>query len=289
MQNGSRGVFSSMVDGRAGRMRLGLAVVGALALSALLPVSAAQAEGPNAVRSLAGCTTNTLLANDDGSTGLVPIGFTANFHGESFTSCTSTTTATSPSTTRSASTRRTTSRPAGEPDHRPVPRGRRHQGRRAPGARDDLRNGRRRWAAWMRSASTGSTSATSASHVDKLNSFQLLLDRPAARGTSTSMFNYDKVNWETGDASGGSNGFGGSPAAVGFANGDGDPSHLLRPRRLVRAAELLAERRPQGADQRDARNSGGQLGRYVFNVVNAPPDWRHPDRGGPGAGVQRPR
>lgn len=34
-------------------------------------------------------------------------------------------------------------------------------------------------------------------------------------------FNYGSIVWETGDASGGSNGLGGESARVGFANGDG--------------------------------------------------------------------
>ena len=32
-------------------------------------------------------------------------------------------------------------------------------------------------------------------------------------------FNYNSITWETGDASGGSGGFGGVPAAVGYSNG----------------------------------------------------------------------
>ena len=33
----------------------------------------------------------------------------------------------------------------------------------------------------------------------------------------------DRIRWETGDASGGTNGLGGSPARVGFSNGRGQP------------------------------------------------------------------
>ena len=61
------------------------------------------------------------------------------------------------------------------------------------------------------------------SHFDKLNSFQLLLvDRSDIReGDFDIVFNYGTINWETGDASAGVNGFGGESARVGFANGDG--------------------------------------------------------------------
>ena len=52
----------------------------AVALSfTVLTLSSAQALGPNAIRS--GFDSNTLAANDDGSTAAVPIGFTINFFG----------------------------------------------------------------------------------------------------------------------------------------------------------------------------------------------------------------
>jgi hypothetical protein len=41
------------------------------------------------------------------------------------------------------------------------------------------------------------------------------------------MFNYDQVQWETGDANGGVDGLGGTSAAVGFSNGDGIAAHSL--------------------------------------------------------------
>ncbi len=61
-----------------------VAVVGAVALTLAL-ASPAAAEGPNAVRALPGCTLNELEANDDDSTDVVPIGFTANFYGTDYT------------------------------------------------------------------------------------------------------------------------------------------------------------------------------------------------------------
>lgn len=59
------------------------------------------------------------------------------------------------------------------------------------------------------------------SRSDKLNSFQLvLIDRSdISPGLCTIEFNYDKIQWETGDASGGVNGFGGYSARAGFSNG----------------------------------------------------------------------
>jgi hypothetical protein len=62
-------------------------------------------------------------------------------------------------------------------------------------------------------------------HADKLNSFQVvLIDRSdTGDGNFDIEFNYAHIFWETGDASGGVNGFGGVPAAVGWSNGTGEP------------------------------------------------------------------
>jgi len=64
-----------------------------------------------------------------------------------------------------------------------------------------------------------------AQHVDKTNSFQLLLvDRTdTGAGNFDIVFNYDNVGWETGDQSGGSGGLGGDSARAGFSNGSGLP------------------------------------------------------------------
>lgn len=58
-------------------------------------------------------------------------------------------------------------------------------------------------------------------HSDKLNSFQtLIVDRSdIAPGDFDTIFNYNQVQWETGDASGGTGGLGGSSAHIGYSNG----------------------------------------------------------------------
>lgn len=60
--------------------------------------------------------------------------------------------------------------------------------------------------------------------TDRLNTFQLLLvDRSdIGPGDFDICFNYGQIQWETGDASGGSGGLGGSSAVVGYSNGTGD-------------------------------------------------------------------
>jgi hypothetical protein len=59
-------------------------------------------------------------------------------------------------------------------------------------------------------------------NADKLNSFQLVLRGPGfavPSGEGQIGFFYKTMQWETGDASGGEGGFGGTPAAVGFGDG----------------------------------------------------------------------
>jgi uncharacterized repeat protein (TIGR01451 family) len=59
--------------------------------------------------------------------------------------------------------------------------------------------------------------------VDKLNSFQVvLIDRQdVAPGDFDIEFNYAKIQWETGEASGGIDGIGGTPVHIGYSNGSG--------------------------------------------------------------------
>ncbi|WP_062304987.1 nidogen-like domain-containing protein [Demequina subtropica] len=66
-------------------------------------------------------------------------------------------------------------------------------------------------------------------HVDKTNSFQLLLvPRPqSGDGAFDIVFNYDRIEWETGDASGGQGGTGGSSARAGFSAGTSEPNTSL--------------------------------------------------------------
>ena len=66
-------------------------------------------------------------------------------------------------------------------------------------------------------------------HTDRLNDFQLLLVARGDVGTGDFdvIMNYGTINWETGDASGGSGGLGGIPAGAGFSAGDGLAEPLL--------------------------------------------------------------
>jgi Nidogen-like len=64
------------------------------------------------------------------------------------------------------------------------------------------------------------------SHVDKFNSFQLILTNQSSirAGDFDITFNYAHITWETGDASGGTGGIGGVAARAGYSAGTGDPN-----------------------------------------------------------------
>ncbi len=239
----------------------------ALALVAGLTVASvaapAAAEGPDAVRINPAFSANALPANDDGSTSLVPVGFDLDFFGNTYSQVyvnnNGNLTFDGPLSTFT------------------------------PSAMDP--NGLKIIAAFFadvdtRAAGSGLTrygygtgqvdghDAFGATWVDvgyfparddKLNSFQIVLveREDVAPGAFDIELNYDKVQWESGTASGGSGGLGGISARAGFSSGTGTAFEL--PGSGVNGALL------------DTNLAGGliygsigttQLGRYVFNVRN---------------------
>lgn len=105
-------------------------------------------------------------------------------------------------------------------------------------------------------------------HGDRLNSFQLLLVDRADRGVGDFdiVFNYRSIQWETGDASGGSGGFGGTPAAVGFSAGTGNGSQFFELPGSLQSHQLTDD----GPHALTAGNFGALSvpGRYVFRIMN---------------------
>ncbi len=97
---------------------------------------------------------------------------------------------------------------------------------------------------------------------DKLNSFQLIIvDRSdVSTGDFDMYFNYNQIQWETGNASGGDFGLGGSSARAGYSNGI--DTSLELPGSAVNGAFLDSS--PSGL----TRNNRGSVenGRYVFPV-----------------------
>lgn len=102
------------------------------------------------------------------------------------------------------------------------------------------------------------------SKVDKLNSFQLIITERAdvAPGDFDFEFNYDTINWETGDVSGGSGGLGGNSARVGFSNGSDTTLELAG------SAEpgAFIDGGPKALIAGSLNST--TLGRYIFNVRN---------------------
>jgi hypothetical protein len=105
-------------------------------------------------------------------------------------------------------------------------------------------------------------------HDDKLNRFQLLLVDRGAAGVDV-IFNYDAIIWETGDFSGGENGFGGTSAAAGWSAADGDAAHaLLFPGSFVNGGLLDSN----GSTSVAGHSTAGQpAGRYVFELRQGAP------------------
>jgi len=85
------------------------------------------------------------------------------------------------------------------------------------------------------------------SHANKLDAFQIQLIDESATGAGNFdiEFRYEAINWTTGDASGGSNGLGGTVARAGFSAGDGatfSNSAIRQPEPDARVADDPARR-----------------------------------------------
>ncbi len=103
-------------------------------------------------------------------------------------------------------------------------------------------------------------------HVDKLNTFELILvDRSGTgAGNFDIYFNYNQIQWETGDASQGSGGLGGVSAAVGYANGSGAAgTYGQLTGSLVNGALLDG-----GPNALVSNTNDGVTGQYYFQVRN---------------------
>jgi hypothetical protein len=111
-------------------------------------------------------------------------------------------------------------------------------------------------------------------HDDTLNCFQLILQDLSAvldfvPGDFRIVFNYDQIRWETGDASGGTQGLGGSSARVGFSNGSGQPGTFFElPGSGENGALLAGGSRSLVGHRVPAADPSLPLGRYQFVVRN---------------------
>lgn len=106
------------------------------------------------------------------------------------------------------------------------------------------------------------------SQIDKLNTFQLILtDRSdVGAGDFDVEFNYNTMQWETGEASGGVDGLGGTSAVAGYSNGLSGAANVYYqlPGSLVNGALIDG-----GPDALIANSlNSNVLGRYDFQVRN---------------------
>jgi hypothetical protein len=240
-------------------------LVAVLSTVVLLSVSPARAEGPNAIENLAGCATNTFPANDDDSTSAIPIGFSANFFGNTYTNL-------------YVNNNGNVSFDSSIGEYTPFDFSVTGDPMIAPFLADvDTRGAGSGLVTYGQTTVDGNQAfcvnwvnvGYFGSHTDKLNSFQLLLVKQGTTGDFDIVFNYDKVQWETGDASGGSSGLGGTSAIVGFSSGDGDPSHFLFRDGSDSNGALLDSNFVTGLTH--GNSSGAPLGRYVYPVRNNVP------------------
>lgn len=222
-----------------------------------------------AVIDAASCTSTVLNANDDGSTGLVNLPFSLNFYGRSYSGLyvnnNGNVTFDGPLSTYtpfglSATTRAIIAPFFADVDTR-------------SGGSDTVKYGYGQTvydghpAFCVNWVNVGYYNA----RYDKTNSVQLLLvDRSdVAPGGFDIVFDYDRVEWETGEASGGVNGLGGSSATAGFSNGDGTtPTSYQLPGSAVNGAFL--DNNP-GTGLAVNSQSSDQIGRYIYAVRNGNP------------------
>lgn len=193
-----------------------MAMAALLAASVVLPAAAeAQTVDP-------GFRSTTLAANDDGATGAISLGFSANYFGITYTDT-------------FVSNNGYLTFNFGQGTYTPFGLGAGYSGQPIIAAFFADVDTRGEGSALTRYG-TGTYAGRNAfgatwdgvgyygSHVDKLNSFQsILTDRSdTGAGNFDIYFNYNTINWETGDASGGAGGVGGTSAAVGFNAGTGN-------------------------------------------------------------------
>jgi hypothetical protein len=235
---------------------------------------ATRAQGSNAIRNVAGFNANQLPPNDDGSTpGRVPLGFTANFFGTNYDSVfvnnngNITFDRALPNYTPFGLTATRTVIVANffaDIDTRVA-----NTVKYGTGTVDG------RAAFGVNSIGVGYFRE----HADKLNDLQLILiDRSdTGPGNFDIEFNYNRVQWETGDASGGRGGIGGTPVRIGYSNGTGAPGTSFElPGSGVSGAFL--DSNPSTALIRRSLNSN-EPGRYMFFVRNGtviPPEPMRP-------------
>ncbi len=234
------------------------------ALFAVVVLGSASAAYANPVAP--GFSTNSLAANDDGSTGLINLGFSVNFFGDTYSQAYVNNNGNITFTGALA-----TYTPFGLPGTTlPII---------APFFADvDTRGA----GSALTTYGTGTYQGEEAfgvtwdgvgyygEHTDKLDTFQLILVNRSdiADGDFDIYFNYGPMNWETGDASFGVDGLGGSSAVAGYSNGNG--TYVQMAGSAINGALIDG-----GVNALSANTNDGVTGQYLFQArdgqVIAPP------------------
>jgi hypothetical protein len=232
-----------------------------LPLILLLGLSPADLTAQQPIRRLPGFQRNSIPANDDGSSSLVALPFTINFFGRirnstfvnnngniTFDDALATFTPFGLENTR----REIIAAFFADVDTRNPASSLVYYG-------DDIVDGRKAFGV------NYFTVGYFASHADKLNTFQIvLIDRSdTGSGNFDVEFNYERIQWETGDASGGTGGLGGVPVVVGWSNGSGLPGTSFELPGSLISGQFL-DNGPRALARR--RLNSPVLGRYLFRA-----------------------
>ena len=217
-----------------------------------------------AIRNLRGFTANFLERNDDDSTSAVPLGFTVNFFGTNYTTAfvnnNGNITFDAALSTFTPFDLTTTQRVIIAPFFADVDTF--STGSSVVTYGTDTVNGRPAFG--VNYINVGYFS----NGINRLNSFQVvLIDRSdIGPGSFDIELNYNKIQWETGNASGGTGGLGGSSARVGYSNGTRQPNTFFELSGSAVNGALLDSNPTTGLINRSLNNP--QLGRYFFQVRN---------------------
>ena len=250
--------------GSIGRRR-GITIFAVLAgfVTAVLPsvlLAPARAATSSAVFDAAGCRTNSLAPNDDLSTDAVRLPFSFNYFGRTYSNLfvnnNGNITFTAPQSEFTPYTIDASTPPIIAPFFADVD---------TRGGLGSVTYGNTTFQGFPAFCVDWTNVGYFSEHPDLRDTFQLLLvSRPDIGGDAFDIvFNYGQLQWETGDASGGSGGMGGESAGAGFSNGDGQAQHFYQlPGSLTNGAFL--DRSPSGLVHGSANSD--VVGRYIFHV-----------------------
>ena len=227
------------------------------------------APNANAIRNLPGCTSNTLAANDDESTGPVGLPFTINYFGrrytQTFVNNNGNITFNEPLGDFTPFPLTTTNTPIIAPFFADVDTTRTGSGLVQYG--NTTVNSRTAFCVNWVNVGYYVSDPLDPANPDLFNSFQLILiDRSdTGPGNFDMEFNYNRIVWETGDADDGTKGQGGSSARAGYTNGTAlKGTYYEFPGSAVNGG--LEDSNSSTGLTNNSRNIGVVLGRYVFTA-----------------------